>query len=483
MAKRPNILYFVADQLRCDSQHYMSNLAAYTPNMDKLADEAVSFRNAYCQNPVCVPSRCSFLSGLYPHATGHRTMHFLQNEDEPNILKVMKQAGYEVIWAHRNDVIASTRSKADYCDEYYDGKSKENKRDYIADGSHHRFSGKREFNKDMYSFYIGESDFSGKADQLAVECITDYLSRKKEQADDKPFFIYCTLALPHPPYASSKQWLSKIDRSKLSARKPFCKDKPSMLVQTADKMDLHHYSEERWDDIRTTYLAMVANLDDLLGQVVNSLKDNGFYDDTSIFMFSDHGDYTGNYDIVEKVQNCFENDITNVPLIIKPAKQFSCTPRITNALAELVDLNATVADMAGIDLGYVSQGKSLMDVIEGSDDHKKAVFCEGGRVFSEKQAMELGHDNPNDMYWPRLSTQYQEDGQHTKATMIRMGNLKYVKRLYEKDELYDLSTDPEELVNQIDNPEYKEQLLIMKEEMLTWYQRTADWVPNRRDAR
>ena len=64
MAKKPNILYFVADQMRADAQHYLGNSASHTPNMDALAGEGVAFENAYCQNPVCVPSRCSFLSGL-----------------------------------------------------------------------------------------------------------------------------------------------------------------------------------------------------------------------------------------------------------------------------------------------------------------------------------------------------------------------------------------------------------------------------------
>ena len=88
---KPNIVYFIADQMRSDSLGHLGNPASLTPNFDRLAEsEAVSFANAYCQNPVCVPSRNSFLSGLYPHTTGHRTMHFLQGNDDPNILKDRK---------------------------------------------------------------------------------------------------------------------------------------------------------------------------------------------------------------------------------------------------------------------------------------------------------------------------------------------------------------------------------------------------------
>ena len=491
MKKRSNILYFVADQMRADSQHYLGNQASYTPNLDLLVEDGVGFRNAYCQNPVCVPSRCSFLSGLYPHSTGHRTMHFLQREEEPNILRVMKNAGYEVIWIGRNDVVPADRSKKPYCDEYYNGIDSENTRDVVFDAMSHLQHTKHEksdpipFNKDEYSFYVGKfgAEKSGPADVGCVNSCLSYLERKKNEKSCKPFFIYCSLMYPHPPYAVCEPWYSLIHRDELPPRKKWNPNKPAMLTETADRMELHEWSEERWNELRAVYLGMVAKWDDQLGQVIHKLKECGFYDDTNIFCFSDHGDYTGDYDIVEKLQNCFENDLVNVPLVIKPAASVKCKPRITDALAELVDLNATVADLTGVDLNYVQYGKSLVHVLQGDDTHKDAIFAEGGRPYGDRPAMELGHDDPEDMYWPRLSVQHEENGAHGRAVMCRMGNLKYTMRLYEKDELYDLSEDPDEQVNEIDNPVYAASVTHMQKRILRWYQETADWVPDRKDKR
>lgn len=484
---RPNILYFVADQMRADAQHYLGNEAAVTPNCDALIQDGVGFWNAYCQNPVCVPSRCSFLTGLYPHTTGHRTMHYLQREDEPNLLRTMKNAGYEVIWLGRNDVVPGNKAKTEYCDAYFDGVHEENLRDKPADMASvmkHAHREKKPWSDDQYSFFVGKTEKdTGAADVGCVKKCLEYLEEKKASGNDKPFFIYCTLMFPHPPYACIDPWFSMIDRSKLPERIPFCPDKPAMMVDVANNQKLHGWSEEQWNELRATYLAMTAKWDDQLGQVINKLKETGFYDNTSVFVFSDHGDCTGDYDIAEKLQNCFENCLTNVPLIIKPAKQFVCRPRVTPALAELVDLNQTVADMAGIALDYVQYGKSLLPVLEGNDTHKDAVFSEGGRDNGDTFAKELGHDDPHDPYWPRLDVQHRDDGSHTKATMIRMGNLKYTMRLYEKDTLYDLDKDPHEMHNEIDNPVYAEQLNQMKLRMLTWYQETADWIPNRKDPR
>ncbi len=492
MASKPNILYFVADQMRADAQHYLGNQAAITPNFDALADEGVAFENAYCQNPVCVPSRCSFLTGLYPHTTGHRTMHFLQREDEPNILRTMKDAGYEVIWIGRNDVVPGDRPKTVYCDEYYDGINPENTRDQMADvmktmGGHGAMGGvQKDFDPDSYSFYIGEvpSGGWGRADEGCIDACLRYLDRRAAEGSDKPFFVYCTLMFPHPPYGVDKPWYGMTDRNALPPRIPRREDSPAMLSETVRKMDLDpRWPEEKWNELRATYLDMTTKLDSQFGQVVAKLRETGVYDDTSVFVFSDHGDYTGDYGLVEKVQNCFEDCLTNIPLIVKPAAGIECKPRVTPALVELNDLCATLSDMCDVDLGYVQYGTSLLPVLAGDDKGKDAVFSEGGRGFGDRPSMELGHDDPHDMYWPRISTQHEEGPNHTRATMIRMGNLKYTMRLYERDTLYDLDLDPHEQVNRIDDPTYAEKVAEMRERILTWYQETADWVPNRKDMR
>jgi arylsulfatase A-like enzyme len=493
MPRKPNILYFVADQMRADAQRYLGNRAAITPNLDRLAKKGVAFRNAYCQNPVCVPSRCSFLSGLYPHTTGHRTMHFLQNEDEPNILRTMKESGYEVVWIGRNDVVPGTRPKTAYCNEYYDGIDPNNQRDACIDAmaaaaQGHGASGdaRASWDPDSYSFYLGETrpGTYGRADEGCVEAALAYLDRYAAGNGEKPFFVYCSLAFPHPPYGCDRPWYGSTDRNALPPRIPRREDSPAMIAETVRKMDLDpRWPEERWNELRATYLDMVSKFDSQLGQVLGKLQETGLYDDTSVFVFSDHGDYTGDYGLVEKVQNCFEDALTNVPLVIKPAAGIACRPRVTPALVELNDLCATLADMCDIDLGYVQYGASLMGVIAGDDVGKDAVFSEGGRGLGDRPSMELGHDDPHDVYWPRISTQQEEGPNHTRATMIRMGNLKYTMRLYERDTLYDLDLDPHEQVNRIDDPAYAERVAAMRDRLLAWYQETADWVPNRKDLR
>jgi hypothetical protein len=123
-----------------------------------------------------------------------------------------------------------------------------------------------------------------------------------------------------------------------------------------------------------------------------------------------------------------------------------------------------------------------METLAGNEEHKDAVFCEGGRIHGEVQAMEQGH-GPQSPYYPRLASQSSEGSEHTKALLCRKGNIKYTMRLYEKDELYDLDKDPKELYNQIDNLEYQEIIVEMKQRVLQFYMETTDFVPMGRDLR
>lgn len=494
---KKNIFMFVADQMRSDSMAHMGNPASITPHLDDLAQEGVSFENAYCQNPVCVPSRGSFLTGLYPHTNGHRTMHYLQREDEPNILKEMKNNGYEVIWIGRNDVVPGDRKKTNYCDEYYDGVVNENTRDADNNVINHyaemNEDSKKLFDEMLsgdtyYSFYMGklpDGEGYGKTDWNCVHKALEYLDRRSKQVNEKPFFVYCTLSFPHPPYACEDPWYSSIDREKLPPRRPNIKDIPnkaSMLYGINEKQQLNGWTEERFDELRATYLAMVSRFDHQLGMIKEKLRETGMYDDTNLIVFSDHGDYTGDYTITEKVQNCFEDPISNVPLLIKPAKGTPVTPRISSAQVELVDLPATIADMAEITLSYTQFGKSLLGAVAGNEEHKDAVFCEGGRIHGEEHAMEKGH-GPESPYWPRLSTQCSEGPEHTKALMCRMGKYKYIMRLYETDELYDLEKDPMEIDNLAVKDEFQNIIQQMKNRITRFYMETTDFVPNRRDKR
>lgn len=488
MSKRPNILIINPDQMRADSLHHLGNGASITPNLDRMAaTDSVSFRNAYCQNPVCTPSRCSFLTGLYPHVHGHRTMNYMIHDWETSIFRELKNAGYYVWLNDRNDFLPAQE------EGYYDKHA-----DFVLQKSQSVFFDKRDVkvsnprgsygDKNYYSFYRGkilpDSDYKTFDDE-SVEAAADFIQNWKK---DQPFCLFLGLNYPHPPYQVEEPYFSAINRKKLLPRIPnitFAENMPSMLKTIRKEQNIHDYSEKEWDELRACYLGMCMKVDHQVGILCQALRKAKLYDDTVIFFFSDHGDFTGDYGITEKCQNTFQDCLTNVPLLIKPPKGEAVSAGISDSLAELVDFYATAMDFAGVIPDHTQYGRSLREILQNRQiEIRSFVTCEGGRLEEEIHCSEVPTGLPDLSYEYRPRMVAQIDGKsHTKATMLRTHRFKYVNRLYEEDELYDLEKDPDETKNIIDDNRYEQIVTNLRKNMLDWYQGTCDVVPFKEDWR
>ncbi len=488
---------------------HLGNAAARTPTLDALVEnEAVSFSGAFCQNPVCTPSRCSFMTGWYPHVRGHRTMtHMLHPErDEENLLRILKQNGYHVWWGGKNDLVPGQDGWEEHADVHF----RATKDDYARWGYsempdlHVDQSWRGDSDGDnYYSFYAGRLDTKGQDRRFnhdwadiygAVDFIRNY-------DGDEPFVLYLPLQSPHPPYGVEEPYFSAIDRGALPGRIPAPEDwdaagKPCLLRDLQQRQRLGAWSEERFAELRATYYGMCSRIDEQLRVVIDALKERGFWDDAALFFFSDHGDFTGDYGLVEKTQNTFEEVLTRVPFIFKPPKSHKVhdhglKPGVRDELVELIDFPATVFELTGIDPGYRHFGRSILPYLRGeSDVHRDEVHCEGGRLMgeseaSEKESLQKVADDPSrNLYYPRNSLQVSEEQPyHGKASMLRTRRYKYVRRLYESDELYELQSDPREEHNRIQDPALAEVRADLAERMLSWYQETADVVPFTPDRR
>lgn len=499
MSTRPHIVIFNPDQWRGDVLGHAGNPAAVTPVLDRWVEtDAVSFRNAFVQGTVCTPSRCSFMSGWYPHVRGHRTMYHMLRPGEPVLLKTLKDNGYFVWWGGKNDLVPGQYGYGDYCHVKYDAAAAgKTIRQMFAMDRQAQWRGAPDSDT-YYSFYVGRLDTPPgepffDRDWANVEGAIAQIhawGRRLKEGDDQPLCIYLPLTYPHPPYAVEEPWFSLIDRSALPPRTPAPEGwagKPSILKGIWERQRLQTWSEARWTELRATYYGMCARVDHQFGLVLDALREAGLYDDTAVFLFSDHGDFTGDYGLVEKTQNTFEDCLTRVPFLVKPPASVPVQPRVSDALVELLDFPATVEALTGIEPGHTHFGRSLVPVLAGeAETHRDAVFCEGGRLHGERQAMELESSSsqvPEGLYWPRVNLQAGAGPEHTKAAMCRTREFKYVRRLYEDDELYDLRTDPREERNVAADPQYAGTLAQLKERLLTWYQETCDVVPLDTDRR
>ncbi|MCY4656138.1 MAG: sulfatase-like hydrolase/transferase [Gammaproteobacteria bacterium] len=491
---RPNILIFNPDQWRGDVLGHMGHAAVQTPVLDNwVAEDAVSFRHAYVQATVCTPSRCSFMTGWYPHVRGHRTMHHMLNpqKEEPNLLQVLRHNGYFVWWGGKNDLVPGQLGYEDHCDVHFRPTAEDYERwGHVPQPGNHggdlAWRGTPE-DDNFYSFFKGQLHSSTDQpyfdhDWAMVHGALDFI---QNYDGEQPFCVFLPIGYPHPPYCVEEPWYSLTSREEVPERFIYEQwdDKPSLLQGIRDSQNLRGWSEDRWRELRATYYGMCSRVDHQFGLVLDAMKSSEKYEDTAIFFFSDHGDFTGDYGLVEKTQNTFQDCLSRVPLLIKPPKSVNAVNGIRDGLVELVDFPATVYDLADIDCGYWHFGLSLVNQLTRTGiEHRDAVFTEGGRLINEVQASEvesLARNGSLGLYSPRINLQVAESSPlpHSKATMCRTKEFKYTRRAYEQDEFYDLLRDPGETTNLISDPQYSSKISELKERMLTWYMETADVVP------
>lgn len=490
---RPNIIILNPDEMRWDTMGHMGNPAAITPHLDAFAaEEAVSFSQAYCQNPVCVPSRCSFLTGLYPHTRGHRTMQYLMHENEPTLFSQLKDAGYYVWMNSRNDFVAgqipglAERHASEIY--FYDKTKPVTVVDPAMMQKRMAAAGKKE-NPYPYSHFHGlASGGNNDWDDTCAAC--DRILHPVEP--EKPLCLFLGWVNPHPPYQAEEPYYSSIDRSKLPPRitAEDCEGKSRMIHALQELCGMQNYTEEKWTELRAVYLAQCTMVDDMFQMVCDALKQAGMYDNSAIFVLSDHGDFCGDFDLPEKAQNTFEDCLVRVPLLIKPPKGCELDPGITDSLAELVDFYATAIDYAGVEPDQTHFGRSLRPVVENRKNQVRNFVCaEGGRLPGETHCDEWHAEGPDgpalaNAYWPKKTAQ-KDDLTHEKGTMIFDGRYKYVRRPSGGDELYDMHREKGDCVNLFAERNAEEDAAVQKLRMhlLDWYQQTCDVVPRTYDNR
>lgn len=478
--KKPNIIIFNPDEMRWDSMGHMGNPAAYTPNLDHFAkEEAVSFSHAYCQNPVCVPSRCSFTTGLYPHVRGHRTMGYLLHGDETSLFRELKEAGYYVWMNSRNDLIAGQIHglTAAHADEiyYYNWQKQQKQWNSMQDHGYH------------YAHYMGVTNVEHGNDSDDLEAA---IERILHPVNDQPLCLFLGLVNPHPPYVVEEKYYDRIDKKKMPERikKEETLGKSRIMEKIREYSGMDDFPEELWEDMRAVYLAQCTMIDDMFGRLCAALKATGIYDECAIFVLSDHGDFAGDYDLPEKAQNTFEDCLVRVPLLVKPPKGDSVDVGVTDSIAELVDFYATVMDYAQVSPTHDHFGISLRPVIEDRKEIiRKYAFCEGGRMEAEEQCDEFHSEGPHgaektNCYWARMMAQC-DPLAHEKGTMISDGHYKYIERPSGNNEFYLLDEDMGERINRYEEFRHSDQVRLMKDELLKWYQTTCDIVPRKYDRR
>ncbi len=463
MTERPNLILFMPETLRADAVFGDPEHRAQTPNFDRLAAESVVFTNAFAQMAFCTPSRCSMFTGLYPHTNGHRSIWHLLQKHERNFFQDLKEAGYVTVAYGKNDLV--DKSAADQC---FDETTLR-----IEPKDWGRTTPPEPGSKFEHAMYHGLR--TGDCFDYDWACIESALQFMEEK-HDRPWCLFLPLIFVHPTYVVEEPFFSMHDRSKVPASIPAELDSKRSFMRVLHEV----YGGDRLDDdalreIKATYFGMVSRVDHQLGQVLDRLKELGLEHDTIVVASSDHGDYTGDYGMVEKFFGGFEDCLLRVPLIVRASGQIA--PGTQTALCEMTDLYPTLLELLGLDSKHYHFGRSLVPLIQGKKNgHRDAVFAEAGRLENEESFTIKGLP-PESFYGRMVAATRSNPHIRRRAATVRTRSYKYTYSPEDRDELCDLNADPAELNNLADRPEYRETVLRMRERLMRWMLDTSDTLP------
>ena len=460
-----NIIYINPDELRADALGCYGHPLVETPNIDRLAGEGTRFDQCHVQHTVCTPSRCSFMTGWYPHVSGHRTLWNPLREHEPNTMRYLRKAGYEVHWFGKNDCLAPEAFSSSV-DRVYASTEP-------IGSSPSLF---QEHQLGYYSFLRGAMD--GPPRDEFIYKRAESLIRNRNQSDP-PLFMFLATGFPHPVYNAPQPWHDMYDPNKLPPLRPVRDDlSPDFHALIRRYRDLENLDDAFFRKIMAVYLGMISYVDHLVGRLLKALDETGMIDDTAIFFFSDHGDWAGDYGLVEKWPSGLDDTLTRVPLIVRsPGKVEN---HVVKEPIELFDIVPTTLELAGTEAQHTHFAKSQIPALSGSGGETgRIVFAEGGYDLHEAHCFE-GRGIPGNsegIYYPKGLQQQEKPMSVCRSQMARSATHKLVRRSSGKNELYDLNMDPLESNNCFGMSDHSEQQTHLSEALLNWQLSTSDITP------
>jgi N-acetylglucosamine-6-sulfatase len=418
-ATRPNILFILVDDLRYNALGCTGHPFAKTPNIDRLAKEGAVFKNAFVTTPLCSPSRSSFLTGQYVHATGVRG-----NGDNAALShrlvtfpRLLHDAGYATAYMGKWHMGADDSPRPGF-DRWVSFKGQ---------GAH----------------VDPQINIDGKAQPVKgymSDILSDHAVAFLAEKRDRPFCLYLAHKAVHGPFTPAerhKELYSDQPIDRTPGTRDTLEGKP-VLRRMLPNAPTPGPGTGPADMAIRNQLRMVAAIDEGLGRILKTLEDTNQLDNTAIIFTSDNGFFWGEHGLGDK-RAAYEEAIRipfvmRYPKLIKPGSTFN--QQVLN-----IDVAPTVLDLAGVAVPKAMHGQSLAPILKGGKDPRISCLYE---YFAEQR-------------FPRVPT----------WQAVRTDRFKYIHypELQGMDELYDLQADPSELKNLINDPGADALLKEMKSEL------------------
>ncbi|OIN09157.1 choline-sulfatase [Oceanisphaera psychrotolerans] len=437
-AKQPNILFLMADQMAVSSLPFYGHPLVKTPHLSRLADEGVVFDSAYCNSPLCAPSRFTLMSGQLPSRIGGYDNAADFPADIPTFAHYLRDAGY----------YTALSGKMHFCgpDQLHGFEERLTTDIYPADygwfvnwedfdtrpSYYHNMSSVTQAGPCVRS---NQLDFDDEVSFRAQRFLYDYV-RNGEQ---RPFCLTVSMTHPHDPYTIPQQYWDRYNHDDIDMpRVPFSQetaDPHSRRLRYVYQLDEHTLTEAQIRNARHAYYGAISYVDDQIGAVLKVLKETGLDEDTIIVFSGDHGDMLGERGLWYKM-SWFEGS-ARVPMIVHAPGRFA--PKRVSESVSTMDLLPTFAELANYntapDYAASLDGRSLLPHLTGTGGHDEVIG------------------------------EYLGEGAIAPLLMIRRGRYKFVHSAPDPDQLFDLEADPLELNNLALDPAHEERCQQFRDEV------------------
>ena len=422
---KKNIIFILTDDQRFDELGFV-NPVLDTPNMDRLAQDGVHFKNTFVTTSLCSPSRATILTGQYMHSHGVVDNNKPGNEGAIYFPSYLQKAGYETAFIgkwHMGGHGDDPQPGFDYWLSF------EGQGDYYP---------KKKRNGKMSQFNINGKHVLQKG--YITDELTDYTIKwlDNERKTGKPFFLYLSHKAVHANFDPAERHRDqysdaeiKVPESQADTPENY-EGKPMWVKNQRNSwhgVDFPYHSELDVAEYKRQYHRALSAVDESLGRIRKWLKDNNLEDDTAVILMGDNGFMFGEHGLIDK-RNAYEESI-RVPLVayIPGAKENF----VVEAVAANLDIAPTILDIAGIkEKPSQFAGASLLPWAEGKEvsDWRDSLLYEYYWEFN----------------FPSTPTTF----------AVRTDRFKLIQYhgLWDTDELYDLQNDPKEMNNLIDDPRY-----------------------------
>lgn len=437
--KKPNILFIMADQMAAPLlPFHRADSPIKVPNLERLAQQAVVFDSAYCNSPLCAPSRFVLMSGQLPSRIGAYDNAADFPADVPTYAHYLRRLGYRTALSGKMHFCGpdqlhgfEERLTSDIYPADYGWAVNWDEPDVRASWYHNMSS----VLQAGPSIRTNQLDF----DEEVVFKARQYLYDHVRRGDDQPFCLTVSMTHPHDPYTITKEFWdlyeeTDIELPQVTLSQDEQDPHSQRLLKVIDLWD-KPLPEQKIRDARRAYYGACSYVDANIGKLLKTLEECGLAEDTIIVFSGDHGDMLGERGLWYKM-HWFEMS-ARVPLLIHAPKQFAA--RHVSASVSTMDLLPTLVELAGgcVQDGLPLDGQSLLPHLENREGHDEVIG------------------------------EYMAEGTHSPLMMIRRGRYKFIYSEQDPLLLFDLANDPQELENLATSSEYQSVLDTFVQEART----------------